>query len=138
MHRGEEQGDATDLPPALPEAWVDGDLQPIEEGVGPLFHRLYRVRIREARLSPDEVIGSLRVDPNRAAPTELARFLKARDAHGRFGVGDLWVGQPELSRERDGHAGLRVLPVNPDHPEPAAGGLVHALQDRRLGAARST
>ena len=88
MHRSEEQGDATDLPPALPEAWVDGDLQPIEEGVGPLFHRLYRVRIREARLSPDEVIGSLRVDPNRAAPTELARFLKARDAHGRFGVGE--------------------------------------------------
>jgi hypothetical protein len=88
MHRSEEQGDAADLPPALPEAWVDCDLQPIEEGVGPLFHRLYRVRIREARLSPDEVIGSLRVDPNRAAPTELARFLKTRDARGRFGVGE--------------------------------------------------
>src|SRR6185369_10048988 len=68
MHRSEETGDAGDLPPGLPEALVDADVQGIEKGVGPLFHRLYRARIRDPRLSPDQLIERLRGDPNRAAP----------------------------------------------------------------------
>jgi hypothetical protein len=87
MHRSEEAGGADDLPPRLPEALVDDDVQGIEDGVGPLLHRLYRARIRDARLSPDELIGRLRADPNRAAPTELARFLKVRGAGRGLTVG---------------------------------------------------
>jgi hypothetical protein len=88
MHRSEELGGADDLPPVLPDALVDDDVQGIEAGVGPLFHRLYGARIREARLSPDELIDCLRADPNRATPTELARFLKPRGTRGRFTVGE--------------------------------------------------
>ena len=88
MHRSEESGSYEDLPPGLPGEAIDNDLQRIEDGVGPLFHRLYRARIRNARLSPDELIGRLSVDPNVAAPTELARFLKIGDADGRLAVGD--------------------------------------------------
>jgi hypothetical protein len=88
MHRSEERGGPDDLPPKLPAAVLDEDVQRIEDGVGPLFHRLYRARIRDARLSPEELISCLGVDPNRSTPTALARFLKVRGADGRIEVGD--------------------------------------------------
>jgi hypothetical protein len=87
MHRSEESGSADDLPPGLPEAAVDDDVQGIEDGVGPLFHRVYRARIRDTRLSPDELIGRLRGDPNEATPTELARFLGTGGGDARIEVG---------------------------------------------------
>jgi hypothetical protein len=88
MHRSEERGNAHDRPPALPDASLDGDVQRIEDGVGPLFHRLYRARIRDARLTPEELISCLGVDPNRATPNALARFLKVRGAESHLAVGD--------------------------------------------------
>jgi hypothetical protein len=88
LHRSEESGDSGDLPPKLPDDVVDEDVQRIEDGVGPLFHRLYQARIRDARLSPEEVISCLGVDTNRATPTALARFLKVRGEDGRLAVGD--------------------------------------------------
>jgi hypothetical protein len=88
MHRSEERGNTDDRPPALPDAALDDDVQRIEDGVGPLFHRLYRARIRDARLSPEELIGCLSVDPNRATPNALARFLKVRGAESHMAVGD--------------------------------------------------
>jgi hypothetical protein len=91
MHRREEDGSRADLPPRLPDAALDDDLQRIEDGVGPLFHRLYRATIRDARLSSQELIHRLSIDPNVAAPTELARFLKIGGAQGRLAVGDEFV-----------------------------------------------
>jgi hypothetical protein len=88
MHRTEESGSLDDLPPRPPEAAVDDEVQGIEDGVGPLFHRLYRARVRDAQLSPEELIGRLLVDPNRATPTELARFLRVRGHDDRLAVGD--------------------------------------------------
>jgi hypothetical protein len=88
MHRSEESGGADDLPPGLPERALDDDVQRIEDGTGPLFHRLYKAQIREARLSPEELISCLCADPNRATPTALARFLKVRGADGGMAVGD--------------------------------------------------
>jgi hypothetical protein len=88
LHRSEESGDAGDLPPELPTTVVDDDVQRFEDGVGPLFHRVYRARIRDARISPEEVISSLGNDPNRSTPTALARFLKVHGADGRLAVGD--------------------------------------------------
>src|SRR6185437_13998466 len=87
MHRHEEAGTAADLPPGLPDDRVDGDVQRLRDGVGPLFHRVYRARIRDARLTPDELIACLTADPNRASPTELARFIPAQ-GKGPIGVGD--------------------------------------------------
>jgi Domain of unknown function (DUF1990) len=88
MHRREERGTADDLPPALPDARVDDDVQRVEDGVGPLFHRLYRARIRDARLSAEQLIDRLTGDPNRASPTELARFLQVEGEGNPFAVGD--------------------------------------------------
>jgi hypothetical protein len=88
MHRREEVGSAEDLPPALRRDRADEDVQGIEDGVGPLFHRLYRACIRDACLSPVELISALRADPNRAAPTELARFLRIRGSDEPLDVGE--------------------------------------------------
>jgi hypothetical protein len=88
MHRSEQSGGRDDLPPDLPEASIDDDVQQVDDGVGPLFHRLYRARIRDARLSPDALIDRLRADPNMATPTELARFLRVRGGEGSLAVGD--------------------------------------------------
>src|SRR5215208_7526993 len=63
MHRSEERGSVDDRPPRLADELVDEDVRGIEEGVGPLFHRIYRARIRDARLSPDELIDRLSADP---------------------------------------------------------------------------
>jgi hypothetical protein len=88
MHRSEERGGTEDLPPKVPDAAGAADVQRVEDGVGPLFRRLYRARIRDARLTPEELIGRLGSDPNAAAPTELARFVKVRGTEGRLAVGD--------------------------------------------------
>lgn len=88
MHRSETTGDAEDLPPRPPDAQLDGDVQRIEDGVGPLFHRLYRARVRESRLTAEELISCLGEDANQATPTALARFLKVRGTAGRMAVGD--------------------------------------------------
>ncbi|HZQ82952.1 MAG TPA: DUF1990 family protein [Gaiellaceae bacterium] len=88
MHRSEEAGGIDDLPHQLPGAVVDDDVQGVEGGVGPLFHRVYRARVRDARLSPEELISRLRGDPNQATPTELARFLKVRGSDSRLALGD--------------------------------------------------
>jgi hypothetical protein len=88
MHRSEETGGPEDIPSSLSDAALGADVQRIEDGVGPLFHRLYRARIRNARLSPDAVISCLGADLNRSTPTALARFLKVRGEEGRLAVGD--------------------------------------------------
>jgi hypothetical protein len=76
MHRTELAGDSEDLPPPLPEGLRRDDLQLPSDGVGPLFHRRYEARIRNSRLTPEALIDLLSRDPNRASPTELARFQK--------------------------------------------------------------
>jgi Domain of unknown function (DUF1990) len=76
MHRAELAGDADDLPPPLPDGLRRDDLQLPSDGVGPLFHRRYEGRIRDSRLTPEALIDLLSRDPNRASPTELARFHK--------------------------------------------------------------
>jgi hypothetical protein len=88
MHRSEEPGSSSDRPPPLPEGLAPHELQLHDDGVGPLYHRLYQARIRHARVSPETLIAWLGADPNRASPTELARFLKVSGAEGVLAVDD--------------------------------------------------
>jgi hypothetical protein len=80
MHRSESPGSGEDAAPPLPHGFPDDDLQDARDGVGPLFHRRYEVRIRGTRLSPEEVIHAVACDPNCAAPTEFARFHRLEGA----------------------------------------------------------
>ena len=92
MHRREEQGSAVRAAaPPLPEGVPRTELQPHEDGVGPLFHRTYRVRIRNTSLSAERLLATIRSDLNQVAPTEFARFLKVRGDEGEMVVGDEYV-----------------------------------------------
>jgi hypothetical protein len=92
MHRLEERGDLeADAPPALPSAVELDEVQRAEDGHGPLFHRVYRTRIRETALTPEAVIARVAADPDRVAPTEFASFQKVVGPDGEMRVGDEYV-----------------------------------------------
>jgi hypothetical protein len=89
MHRSERVGSAADRAPSLPGSFSHSqDLQLPENGVGPLFHRIYRARIRDAALSARDVIDRIETDPNCVSPTEFARFLKVTGGEGRLAQDD--------------------------------------------------
>jgi uncharacterized protein DUF1990 len=92
LHRTDEDGSPErDLPPPLPEELVDGRLQRLEDGAGPLFRRRYSVRIEGSDLTPEQLIGEVVKEPNRAAPIEVAVFRKQRGEKGPLRVGDEYV-----------------------------------------------
>jgi hypothetical protein len=70
--REEVPADPPDLARDLP-----GDattLQRARDGIGPLFHRSYWVVVTDERLSGEQLIDYILEEPNRVAPTEMARF----------------------------------------------------------------
>jgi hypothetical protein len=92
LHRSEEAGSLPDdAPPPLPEDLSREELQPEQAGTGPLFHRVYRARIREAQVGSEELIAAIAADPDRVAPTEFASFAKVLGDEGTMEVGDEYV-----------------------------------------------
>jgi hypothetical protein len=92
LHRSERAGELPgDGPPQLPEAALGADVQRPSDGAGPLFHRLYRARIREARMGPEELVARVSADLDRVAPSEFASFAKVLGAEGTMAVGDEYV-----------------------------------------------
>ncbi|HTU95880.1 MAG TPA: DUF1990 family protein [Solirubrobacteraceae bacterium] len=93
MHRRETVRDATagHLPPAYPDGVDDTEVQHPNEGAGPLFHRRYRTRIRDAHLSASDLVAQLKTDLNQAAPTKFARFQRVLGDDERLRLGDEYV-----------------------------------------------
>lgn len=93
LHRRELEGAwADDGPPPLPPGTPLDDIQWPEDGAGPLFHRRYRARIREAELDDAATMRRVRADLNAVAPSSLARFQKVRgDEDGPLERGDEYV-----------------------------------------------
>jgi hypothetical protein len=89
MHRSEEAGRLPDdAPPPLADGISRDELQGPAEGVGPLFHRVYQARIRNARHDPESLVQAIAGDLNRVAPTEFARFVKTTGARDELAGGD--------------------------------------------------
>jgi uncharacterized protein (UPF0548 family) len=89
MRRREEPGALPeDGPPPLPDGVDDDEVQPPEDGVGPLFHRRYRVRIAGSAHTPEELLAAVSADLNAAAPSEFARFHRLNCGPGVLRVGD--------------------------------------------------
>ena len=95
LHRREHPGSMDDhAGPELPELPPDpslDDVQPVDGGTGPLFHRRYRVCIRDTDMSPEDLMALVTRDPNQLAPTEFARFRKVTGEEGGIEVGDEFV-----------------------------------------------
>ncbi len=89
MHRSEEPGSVpADAPPPLPDGVDLRDMQGVEDGFGPLMHRRYVARVREAELTAESLIAVFSGVPNRAAPKALGSFVKLRGEEGALRVGD--------------------------------------------------
>jgi uncharacterized protein (UPF0548 family) len=91
LHRRELPGDEVDQPPVLPPAAGGDDVQPSARGVGPFFHRRYRIRVRNARLSPEDLLQRIAGDLNGVAPSSFARFIKTHGDPREMAVGDEYV-----------------------------------------------
>jgi hypothetical protein len=93
MHRRETIRDAgaEHLPPAHPDGVDDTDLQRPADGVGPLFHRRYGIRIRESDVSAGALMAQLKTDLNQAAPTKFARFQRVLGDQNCLRLGDEYV-----------------------------------------------
>jgi hypothetical protein len=92
LYRAEEAGSwAADAPPPLPPASTGDGAQRVVDGVGPLFHRLYRAHIRNASLRSEELMARLQADPDSAAPSEFATFRKVSGEEGAMSPGDEYV-----------------------------------------------
>ena len=92
LHRRELAGTMpADAAPPLPPATMMDEVQGVDAGVGPLFHRRYQARIAGPELSAEELFDRIAADPNRVAPTEFARFSKVRGTKGGMAVGDEYV-----------------------------------------------
>ncbi|GAA2882753.1 DUF1990 domain-containing protein [Streptomyces mexicanus] len=96
LHRGGEcRGDETDLPPQLPHEAVDSRVQLAQDGCGPLFHRLFRVRIADADVDPSRLIEWVCCDFKRFVPSEVVdiRIGELRE-HGLDVADELVVEMP--------------------------------------------
>ena len=94
MHRSEST--STESPGrsgvvALPTSVEGEDVQGPDHGYGPLFHRRYRTRIRDSRLSPEDLMKKVQSDPNRTSPTRFARFQLTQGEQGSLRIGDEFV-----------------------------------------------
>ena len=77
-----------DAPRPVPPGVERADLQPPQDGVGPLFHRRYRVRIAGSDRTPQELMASVSGDLNAVVPSEFARFHRLGPGDGPLCVGD--------------------------------------------------
>jgi hypothetical protein len=92
MSRQECEGGPEDArPPALPPDFDTREVQTTADGVGDVFHRVYRVRIAGAQRSAAELIEDMRRDPNTFAPSEFASFQTVGEDRGPCRPGHEYV-----------------------------------------------
>lgn len=92
VHRWEMRGSwAEDAPPELPTDVDRTELQLVDQGVGPLIHRIYRTRIVGSSLGPDELMGQVSSDLDRVAPSEFATFQRVKGEGEQMRRGDRYV-----------------------------------------------
>lgn len=89
MNRLDEPGAVPeDEPPPLPDGTDRSDHQGVEDGYGPLMHRWYVVRIKDAELGAEELMDRFAGVPNRAAPKALGSFVKLKGEEGVLRIDD--------------------------------------------------
>jgi uncharacterized protein (UPF0548 family) len=91
VHRWEMTSSLSgDGPPELPADIDLADVQGIDDGTGPIVHRIYRTRIVGGSMGPEELMQRIGADLDRIAPSEFATFQKL-DGTGPLALGDDYV-----------------------------------------------
>jgi hypothetical protein len=101
----------------IPDGVAGSDAQEIATGVGPLFHRMYRVQISDAAMSAQQLLDQIRADPNVVADSHLAPFVKNVGEPGAMALGDRytvetagpWSGPVEVVESEPDHFRLATL-----------------------------
>ena len=92
IHRWEMTGRwPTDAPPDLPDDADLGELQHLEDGAGPLVHRIYRTRIVGSPLTPEQLMARMSENLDGVAPSEFATFQKLEGRKGQLDTGHRYV-----------------------------------------------
>ncbi len=92
LHRSERRGDpAADVPPTLPRAQVDGQVQLADEGVGPFFHRRFQVQITNTDVSAEQLMRDVVCDFQRFVPSEVVTVRGRAESSAPLQVGDEFV-----------------------------------------------
>jgi len=78
--------DEVDVPAEAAAPRPDG--QPIQSGVGAVFHRRYRTAVTGAQLTPEELMGRIQANPDVLTCGDLGPFVKDRGAASTMAVGD--------------------------------------------------
>jgi hypothetical protein len=78
-----------DLPPLISDTLLGDRLRLAASGVGPMFHRLFRVDIVDAYRTPQELLAAIGQDFSRFVPQEVVGIR--RDEDGRLCVGQEFV-----------------------------------------------
>ena len=92
LHRDESRGHhEQDLPPEISSELLGDSVQLPQHAVGPMFHRRFRVRIVDARLSADDLLESVLADFGRFVPREVVAIHDR--GGGALRVGDEFVVQ---------------------------------------------
>ena len=111
FHRSEVEGSLpADAPPGYPPGFDMTEVQGVERGHGPLFHRRYRTRIRHTGFSPEELVTAVAADVDRVAPTTFSSFQRVGGEPGPLRPGDELV--VRMAGPWDGP--VRVVDVRPD------------------------
>jgi uncharacterized protein (UPF0548 family) len=80
-----------DAPPDLPGDADLSELQHLEDGVGPLAHRIYRTRIVGSPLTPEQLMARVSENLDSVAPSEFATFQKLEGDEGQLDTGHRYV-----------------------------------------------
>ena len=74
-----DAGQRLERPVAIPREAQGGGLQLPADGVGPLYHRVYRADIADAERSPEEIMREVQLNLSDFSPDALAKFAPAND-----------------------------------------------------------
>jgi len=88
LHRTERRADAPELPPPIPTELAREELQPWESGAGPMFYRLFRVRIKEAYQDAAGLMHTVIDDMGSLVPAEVVHVHEGEASDRRLRPGD--------------------------------------------------
>lgn len=95
-------------PLPIPREAQGGDLQLPADGVGPLYHRVYRADIADATRNPEEIMREVQLNLADFSPDPLAKFDKAED-RPTMRVGDEY----DITILGPWNGSVRVIDVQP-------------------------